>query len=151
MKLPQRLENALNKLYKAYLTNQLHPEDACRCAVGNILNNNDSWKHLSDSHGSLELNYIGKVHQAFGKKFQGYSPSELLAIEAAFLKGCGYSLPFSYQGKKPKFPKGEMTLFNGLQEAISLLCSLDNVKNVMEITQLFHVEKIKKEKMSVVI
>jgi len=146
MKLPYRLETALNKLYTAYLTHQLHPEDACRCAVGNILNKNDSWKHLSDSHGSLSLNYVGKVHEALGKKFNGYAPSELLAIEASFLRGCGYSLPLSSCGKRPKFPQGETTLFNGLQEVISLLCSLDQVKNVMEITQVFNPEKIKEKK-----
>ena len=60
------------------------------CAVGNILDNMDIWKHLSNYHGSLELNYVGKVHQTLGRKFNGYSPLELLQIEATFLKACGY-------------------------------------------------------------
>ena len=145
MHLPRRLDSAISKLYLAYVNNELHPEDACRCAVGNILDKSDLWKHLSDNHGSLELNYIGKIHEVLGKKFNGYIPSELLAIEAAFLTGCGYSLPLSYKGKKPKSPQGKTTLFNGLKEVISVLCSLDKVDNVMELTQLFTPKKIKEE------
>ena len=81
MKTPKRLEEAIIKLYKAFHNNTLDPEDCSACAVGNILDNYDSWKHLSNEHGSLQLNYIGTVHQKLERKFNGYSPSELLNIE----------------------------------------------------------------------
>lgn len=132
-----RLDNAIKKMYNAFHNNTLHPECCQQCAVGNILDNKDAWKHLSDAHGSLQLNYIGIVHQNLGRKFNGYSPIELLQIEAAFLNGCGYSLPLSHKGKKPKDPKNKDVLFNGLCNTVSFLCSLDGVDNVMDYSKLF--------------
>lgn len=135
----QRLHNALHKLYTAFHNNELHPECCKRCAVGNILNNTDAWKHLSDHHGSIHLNYLGKVHQSLGRRFNGYTPYELLQIEAIFLKACGYQLPFRHNHTKPKNPTDKDLLFNGLSEVIQFLCQLDNVPNVMDYTKLFEV------------
>ena len=78
MKTPQRLEQGLIKLYNAFHNNRLDPEDCTACAVGNILDNQDAWKYLSNDHGSLQLNYIGNVHQRLGRKFNGYTPQEIL-------------------------------------------------------------------------
>ena len=102
MKTSKRLDSAINKLYNAFHNNTLHPECCKQCAVGNILDNTNGWKHLSDHHGALELNYLGNIHQAFGRKFNGYTPLELLQIEATFLKACGYQLPLHHKNKKPK-------------------------------------------------
>lgn len=135
-----RLENAMKKLYNAFHNNTLHPECCQQCAVGNILDNKDAWKHLSDTHGSLQLNYVGTVHQNLGRKFNGYLPIELLQIEATFLKGCGYSLPLNHKGKKPKDPKNKEVLFNGLCDTVAFLCSLDGVDNVMNYSKLFEFE-----------
>lgn len=138
-----RLDNAIRKLYMAFHDNSLHPECCKQCAVGNILDNKDAWKHLSDDHGSLQLNYVGLVHQNLGRTFNGYSPLELLQIEAAFLKGCGYSLPLHHKGQKPKDPTDKDVLFNGLCEAVNMLCHLDGVDKIMEYSKLFefHQEK----------
>jgi hypothetical protein len=141
--MPTRLHQAITKLYNAFHNDQLHPECCQQCAVGNILDNNDSWKHLSDEHGSLELNYVGVVNQKFGKRFNGYTPFELLQIEAHFLKGCGYTLPLHHAGKKPKNPKDKDILFNGLSETIKFLCELDGIDNVMDYSKLFEVENDK--------
>jgi len=135
-----RLESALRKLYTAFHNNTLIPECCIQCAVGNILDNTDSWKNLSDSHGTLELNYVGKVHQSLGRKFNGYSPLELLRIENIFLKNCGYKLPLHYKKEKPQNPTNKVILFNGLTAVISYLCNLDNVPNVMDYTKLFEFE-----------
>jgi hypothetical protein len=132
-----RLEQALKKLYVAFHNNTLHPECCRQCAVGNILDNREDWKHLTDHHGSMELNYIGKVHEVLGRKFNGYSPSELLKIEAVFLKACGYRLPLIHSNKNPKNITDKDVLFNGLNEVITFLCELDGVKNIMDYTQLF--------------
>lgn len=86
MKTTPRLESALKKLYTAFHSDKLNPECCKQCAVGNILDQTDSWKHLSDSHGDLKLNYLGKVHQTLGRKFNGYSPFELLMIETYISK-----------------------------------------------------------------
>ncbi|RXJ46098.1 Na(+)-translocating NADH-quinone reductase subunit F [Gelidibacter gilvus] len=137
MKTSHRLDQAIQKLYAAFHNNELHPECCQQCAVGNILDHNDAWKHLSDSHGSLQLNYVGLVHQNLGRKFSGYSPLELLRIEASFLKGCGYALPLNRKGKKPKNPKDKNVLFNGLCETVAFLCALDGVDNVMDYSKLF--------------
>ena len=139
-----RLGQAIQKLYKAFHNNELHPECCKQCAVGNILDNTDSWKHFSDHHGSLQLNYVGKVHQALGRTYNGYSPLELLKIEATFLKACGYQLPLHHTYKKPKNPKHTDTLFNGLCAVVTLLCELDNVENVMDYKQLFEPDKVKR-------
>lgn len=138
-----RLDQAISKLYNAFHSNTLHPECCQQCAVGNILDNKDAWKHLSDDHGSLHLNYLGLVHQNLGRKFNGYSPLELLQIEASFLKGCGYVLPLHHKNKKPKNPTDKDLLFNGLSETIAVLCALDNVDNVMDYSKLFEVENDK--------
>ncbi|WP_452221719.1 Na(+)-translocating NADH-quinone reductase subunit F [Lacinutrix salivirga] len=143
MKTTLRLELALKKLYISFHTNELHPEYCNSCAVGNILDRNDSWKHITDCHGSTQLNYVGLVNQNFGKRFNGYSPQELLQIEAEFLKGCGYSLPLNGKHKKPKNPKDKSVLFNGLCQAIKCLCELEGVKNVMDYTKLFEFENDK--------
>ncbi|MGB5417381.1 Na(+)-translocating NADH-quinone reductase subunit F [Algibacter sp.] len=140
MKTTIRLEKAIQKLYVAFHNNTLNPECCKQCAVGNILDNRDSWKHLSDTHGALELNYIGIVHQNLGRKFNGYSPLELLKIEATFLEGCGFQLPLHYKNNKPINPTDKDVLFKGLSEVISLLCKIDGVSNVMDYTKLFESE-----------
>jgi hypothetical protein len=132
-----RLEKAIQKLYVAFHNNELNPECCKQCAVGNILDKTDSWKHLSDHHGSTELNYIGKVHQTLGRKFNGYTPLELLKIEATFLKACGYQLPLHHKNNKPEHPEDKDILFNGLCSVIQLLCEFDNVTNIMDYTKLF--------------
>jgi len=137
MKSSQRLDNALKKLYNAFHEGTLHPECCKQCAVGNILDHTDGWKHLSDFHGSTILNYVGLVNQNIGRRFNGYTPTELLQIEVEFLKGCGYSVPLGRNGKKPKNPTEKETLFNGLCKTIEFLCQLDGVENVMDYSKLF--------------
>jgi hypothetical protein len=137
MKTSKRLDLAIQKLYTAFQNNTLHPECCKQCAVGNILDHTDSWKHLSDQHGSLKLNYVGLVNQNFGKTFNGYSPLELLQIEAEFLKGCGYQLPFHHKNKKPKDPTDKDVLFLGLSAVVTFLCHLDQLPDVMDCSELF--------------
>lgn len=136
-----RFEQAIHKLYTAFHNDRLHPECARQCAVGNICDNRDSWKHLSDQHGSLRLNYVGQVHERIGRKFNGYTPSELLRIEAAFLSGCGYQLPLHHTHLKPESPTDKDRLFDGLCNAVKVLCELDNRKNVMDTSKLFDYSK----------
>ncbi|WGD35361.1 Na(+)-translocating NADH-quinone reductase subunit F [Olleya sp. YS] len=143
MELPSRLEIALSKLYNAFHDGTLHPEYCTKCAVGNICNNLEFWTHLTDAHGSVKLNYVGLVNQNFGKRFFGYTPLELLHIEAAFLKGCGYELPLNGTNKKPENPKDNSVLFNGLTEAVKVLCKLDNIPDVMNYSKLFETENHK--------
>lgn len=140
MRTSERLENAIKKLYVAFHSNELHPECCKSCAVGNILDRTDAWKHLSDDHGSLRLNYVGKVHQSFGRRFNGYTPIELLQIEATFLRACNYQLPIARHHFKPDNPKDKELLFNGLCEVVKFLCRLDQVPNVMDYTKLFETE-----------
>lgn len=137
MKTQHRLERAIEKLYVAFHENKLHPECCKQCAVGNILDNRDDWRHLTDHHGSLQLNYVGKVHEMLGRKFNGYSPLELLKIEAVFLKACGYKIPLNYRNIHPKNSQDKDILFIGLTEVITFLCELDHVQNIMDYTKLF--------------
>ncbi|NNK26601.1 MAG: Na(+)-translocating NADH-quinone reductase subunit F, partial [Flavobacteriaceae bacterium] len=108
-----------------------------QCAVGNILDRTDSWKNFSDFHGSTKLNYVGLVNQKFGKRFNGYSPMELLKIEETFLKACGYQIPLYHKNKKPENPTDKDVLFKGLSAVIAYLCELDGVENVMGYSRLF--------------
>jgi hypothetical protein len=133
MKNPKRLEEAIIKLYKAFHNNSLDPEDCAACAVGNILDNHDSWKHLSNDHGSLQLNYIGSVHQKLGRTFNGYTPKQLLKIEKIFLEACGFKTPLCHYNQKPLNPRNKELLFNGLTAVISYLCKLDGVPNVINL------------------
>lgn len=140
MKTSRRLDAAITKIYTAFLNNKLNPDCCKQCAVGNILDKTDSWKHLSDDHGTLTLNYIGKVHQTLGRKFNGYTPIELLQIERVFLEACGYQLPLNYKNKKPENPDNKDELFKGVQAVISFLCKLDNVTDIMDYTKLIAFE-----------
>lgn len=140
MKTPKRLEQALVKLYNAFHNNELNPECCSACAVGNILDKHDSWKHLSNQHGSLELNYVGRVHQRLGRKFNGYTPQELLQIEKIFLEACGFKTPLCHYNQKPINPTDKDALFNGLCAVVAYLCKLDKVKNVMDYSKIFEYE-----------
>lgn len=137
MKTTFRFDNAIKKLYSAFHNGYLNPECCKQCAVGNILDNKDFWKHLSDDHGSLQLNYTGRIHQNLGRRFKGYSPLELLKIEAEFLIGCGYQLPFHHKNNKPTNPTDKDILFNGLCSVVKILCKIDNIENVMDYSKLF--------------
>lgn len=152
MNLPARLEAALMKLYRAFNEQQLHPEDACRCAVGNILDGKDFWKHLSDDHGSIKLNYVGNFHESLGRRFQGYKPSELLQIEASFLNGCGYGLPLHHSGQKPNDPTDPELLFNGLVSVIATLSKLEGIDDLLLLKAPFETllsEKRKKRTLAI--
>jgi hypothetical protein len=140
MNTPKRLENALIKLYNAFHNDQLNPEDCTACAVGNILDNYDSWKHLSNEHGSLKLNYVGSVHQNLGRRFNGYSPLEILRVEKVFLEACGFQTPLCNYNRKPKDPRNKEVLFDGLCAVVALLCELDSVPNVLAYSKLFEYE-----------
>ena len=137
MQLPYRLDIALNKLYSAFYNDELDPENCCHCAVGNICDNIDAWKHFTDIHGSVKLNYLGRLHETLGKRINGYSPLELLSIEASFLKGCGYSLTSRNRLLKPAQVIDQEMMFKGLCGTIDYLCKLDGVENVMELYQRF--------------
>ena len=148
MKHTIRFDLAIKKLYTAFHNNSLYPECSQQCAVGTILDGRDMWKHLSDAHGSSQLNYIGKVHELLGRKFNGYAPSELLQIERTFLKACGYTLPLHHKGTRPENPQDKDLQFKGMCSVVELLCNLDGIKNVMDYAKLFEIEKsmFKKEK-----
>lgn len=143
MKTSSRLEQAISKLYTAFHSGNLNPECCKSCAVGNILDNTDTWKHLTEAHGSLQLTYVGKVNEAFGRRLNGYTPSELLQIEAAFLKGCGYTLPLSRKQNKIIDRDSKEVMFNGMCGAVAVLCQLDNIANVMDFSKLFDFEENK--------
>lgn len=133
----ERFENAIAKLYNAFHTNQLNPECCNHCAVGNICDNTDTWKNLTDAHGSTKLNYVGIVNENFGRRFNGYKPSELLQIEAAFLTGCGYSLPLNQNSKKPTDTDCKNMLFDGLCAVVTFLCHLEEIPDIMDCEGLF--------------
>ena len=140
MEVPKRLEQALIKLYNAFHNDELNPECCSACAVGNILDNHDSWKHLSDTHGSLELSYVGSVHQQLGRTFNGYTPLELLQIEKTFLEACGFKTPLCHYNKRPHNPRDKEVLFKGLSAVVGLLCELESIANVMDYSKIFEYE-----------
>ncbi len=144
-----RLDAAIKKLYLAFHNNTLNPECCQQCAVGNILDGKEAWKHLADAHGGLQLNYVGRVHQNLGRTFNGYTPLELLNIEHLFLKACGFEVPLHHKNKKPAHPTDKKILFKGLCAVIAFLCALDGVKNVMDYTALFDTKVLSKNTTSI--
>ena len=147
MQSQNRFDRALNSLYEGFYNGDLHPEDACRCAVGTLCDGWSAWKHFSDSHGSLKLNYVGRVHEGIGRRYFGYLPSELLKIEAAFLAGCGYHLPLDHRALRPDNPNDPDVLYKGLLAAIKELCALEGREDILPHTsaleQVFHKKKLK--------
>ena len=138
MKTTARFEAAVNKLYTAYHANTLHPEYCQQCAVGTILDGADAWKHLSDHHGSLCLSPVCTVHQQLGKRFNGYTPSELQPLEAAFLRGCGYQLPIKHNHFSPTNRTDKAILFDGLCATVQLLSQLDGLQDAMDVSALLN-------------
>lgn len=143
MKTSKRLEKAIAKLYNAFHNGELNADCCIQCAVGNICDNTDTWRLLTVGHGSLQLSYLGNLNQNFGRKVFGYTPLELLNIEAEFLKGCGYTLPISKTSTKPSNSKDKDLQFNGLCRVVAYLCKLDNISNIMDFSNLFKVENNK--------
>ena len=141
MNYPQRFSDAIDKLYHAFQSNKLIPECACQCAVGTILDRKDYWKHFSHDHGTIQLNYIGTVHQKVGRRYNGYTPLELLRIEAAFLKGCGYKVPLNHKNNRPQVNINNDALFCGLTAVVQELCNIERLPNVMDCKVLFAYEK----------
>jgi len=140
MKTSVRLEQAITKLYVAFHNGTLNPECCKSCAVGNICDNTDYWNYLTESHGSLELSYIGNLNENFGRRVYGYSPKELLQIEIVFLKGCGFSVPLTLHSIRPVNPTDKDLLFHGLNATIEFLCKLYDIPNVMDYSKLFEFE-----------
>jgi len=131
-----RLDRAITKLYEAFHNNTLNPECCKQCAVGNILDHTDAWKHLSDAHGSLNLNYVGVVHERLGRRFNGYTPLELLQIERTFLQSCGYKLPLRRHSNPDKVVS-KQDMFEALSDTVAFLCHLDGAQNVMDYSKFF--------------
>lgn len=132
-----RFDHAIKSLYEGFYNGNLHPEDACRCAVGTICDGWSAWKHFSNDHGALKLNYVGKVHEGLGRRYFGFLPSELLRIEAAFLKGCGYELPLDHRRFRPEDPSDPEVQFKGLCAAIAVLCNLEGRADILPHTMAF--------------
>jgi len=145
MKTTKRFEQAVTKLYKAFHNETLNPECCKQCAVGNILDGTDSWKHLTDNHGSEKLNYLGNVHQSFGRTFNGFTPQELLHIEATFLEACGYALPLHHITKTHINTSDKDILFKGLTAVVAYLCKLDHIPDIMDCSELFNYKLTKSE------
>ena len=124
----KRLSEAITKLYAAYDTGNLHPECSCTCAVGTILDGRKDWTHLQTSHGSLQLSRLGLLHQNLNRKFNGYTPHELMQIETVFLEGCGYELPLNYKFHRPSKNEINSKLFLALDRTIDFLYALDGEK-----------------------
>jgi len=134
----KRFEAAIKKLYTSFHDASLNPEDCKKCAVGNILDGKDSWKHLSHLHGSTTLSYVGRVHQHLGRRFNGYTPLELLKIESAFLKGIGYYGTEHGRCFKPEDYKSKDRLFDGLCAVVKVLCQLDGIDDIMDYSAVFN-------------
>lgn len=137
METSKRFNQAVEKLHNAFHENKLNPLSCTQCAVGTILDNNHYWKEFSNYNGTLQLNYVGLVHQRLGRKFNGFTPLELLQIEKVFLQACGYSVPL-HQYKFPNKKKNKEKLFKGLEAVIAQLCIFDNSPNVIDCTELFN-------------
>ncbi|MAN59227.1 MAG: Na(+)-translocating NADH-quinone reductase subunit F [Flavobacteriaceae bacterium] len=138
METPARLEHAISKLYRAFHGNTLQPQCCNHCAVGNILDNTDAWRHLTEGHGTTRLSYVGIVHQRLGRTFQGYTPAQLLQVESIFLSACGFTASGTRLSTRNKISKER--LFQGLVAVVTYLCELDGVPNVMDYSKLFEVE-----------
>lgn len=137
MKASKRFNNAIEKLYQAFYNSTLNPDCCLQCAVGNICDNTDAWRHLTPAHGSTELSYLGELNEAFGRRIAGYKPSELLRLEAVFLRASGYELPITHTSRKPKKPVSKDVLFKGLTAAVGYLCELEGISDVMDCSKLF--------------
>ncbi len=132
MKTTERFDNAVSKLYTAYHNGTLNPFSCQACAVGNILDNDDTW---GDNGCIAERTFTKKQ-----KQLAKYSRKELNTIEALFMSGDrdfwdGYGT-IRHPGQKGT----KETQFKGLCAVVEYLCELDNIPNVMDYTKLFESE-----------
>jgi hypothetical protein len=82
-----------------------------------------SWQYFGQKEGLqtpyrpswiYKLNYVGKIHEVLIRRFNGYSPMDLLKIKEMFLKACSYKLPLDYRNKNARNTIYKYVLFNGL-------------------------------------
>lgn len=140
MKTTERFENAVTKLYKAFHENKLDAMSCSACAVGNICDNQREWIDVRATGvlGQLEDGYTTST-KALGLIYKtGYSPNEIVTIEAIFLNNTlgypkdGYTYGFGEQTKENQF--------KGLCAVVEYLCELDGIPNVMDYSKLFETE-----------
>ena len=139
-----RFDKAVMKLYTAFHENRLDAFKCEACAVGNMCDNDKSWSDAIPCGNNLrEVNesYFLKNDRLYSRDTEvynkglkvisktGYSPYELMKVEAIFLSV--FVVPmFSIEHKKS-------IQFKGLCEVVKYLAELDGVENPMEIMHLF--------------
>ena len=140
----ERLDKALDKLYKAFHNGTLDAMDCKHCAVGNLCNNSNSWI----DNGSFlppPIGAIDRICSSFENK-TGYNLIELSNIEHIFVYGSKPGSPIlfgnyisDYDVKSRLYTKEEQRelQFKGLCAVVEYLCELDGVKNVMDYTDIF--------------
>ena len=125
-----RYDTAVEKLYNAFNSGELNAMDCKRCAVGNLCDNNDEWvdvipcgnslKHIEENYRKRPMEGLSKYPE-YEKGLKviektGYSPYELMMVEALFLDKTGHK---SGETKEEQF--------NGLIAVIEYLASLDDI------------------------
>ena len=83
MKTTTRFNNAVNKLYKAYLDGTLNQLDRCACAVGNMCDNNPEWNYVL--YFERKTKTVTEGLRLI--KETGYSVIEVSNIETLFMYG----------------------------------------------------------------
>lgn len=85
----ERYNNAIKRLYSAYVEGRLNPMDCKKCAVGNICNNTSRWQDFICLKGEVctgsslvEFNEYMRLNNA------PYSGIELRNIERIYMSGC---------------------------------------------------------------
>lgn len=75
------------KLIRAYLNNEVQPDDPCACFIGNLLNGNPQWVHLKIyDYREPEDNLKMAVRMIKRESGNTYTPKEILQIEGAFMR-----------------------------------------------------------------
>lgn len=119
----------LDKISRAYYSNQLDPWSSCGCFVGNLLNNKDAWANGRDVFRAVPLSgNIDFAETCVKKESNGfYTFQEILDLEHNFLikvypPNDKYDHPFN------KLNITEDTLYDGIVSTLNMLKKLHESK-----------------------
>jgi hypothetical protein len=106
------------KLVKAYLRNEVVPDSACACFIGNLLNGDSSWilfkEAIEYQIPKEDLNIA--VNALKLESNDTYTPKEILYIEGAFMRVWR------------RYGRNEDALFKAFEHALMLLRQIHESK-----------------------
>ncbi len=129
MKTPERFNNAISKLVKAFFDGSIRKGHCCSCAMGVICNENKKWNRVFYTDSTLnhrQYQYPAEYKDESKKVIDetGYSWQELAKVEYSFEVNAKIDSYDYFLHGKGKVMKDIQT---GLMAVVEKLCEIENI------------------------